>query len=56
MSSNLLKTNPDEPFAFSFPDLKGNMANTDAKFRDKVVIVNITGSWRGRWISKMPTN
>ena len=38
--------NPDEPFAFSFPDLKGNIvSNTDAKFRDKVVIVNITGSW-----------
>jgi thiol-disulfide isomerase/thioredoxin len=38
--------NPDEPFAFSFPDLNGNIvSNTDVKFRDKVVIVNITGSW-----------
>lgn len=37
---------PNEVFAFSFPDLKGNLvSNTDAKFRDKVLVVNITGSW-----------
>lgn len=37
---------PSEPFAFRFPDLKGNLvSNTDTKFRDKVVLVNITGSW-----------
>jgi len=38
--------NPDEPFQFSFPDLAGNIvANTDDRFRNKVLIVNITGSW-----------
>ena len=38
--------NPDEVFAYSFPDLKGNLvSNTDAKFKNKVVIVNVTGSW-----------
>jgi thiol-disulfide isomerase/thioredoxin len=37
---------PREPFRFSFPDLKGNIvSNTDPKFRDKVVLINITGSW-----------
>jgi thiol-disulfide isomerase/thioredoxin len=38
--------NPDEAFAFSFPDLTGKLvSNTDPKFKDKVVLVNITGSW-----------
>jgi peroxiredoxin len=38
--------NPSQPFAFSLPDLNGQMvSNTDAKFRDKVVLINITGSW-----------
>ncbi len=38
--------NPAEPFAFSFPDLSGKVvSNTDARFRNKVVIVNVTGSW-----------
>jgi peroxiredoxin len=37
---------PTQPFAFSFPDLSGKtVSNTDARFRDKVVLVNITGSW-----------
>jgi thiol-disulfide isomerase/thioredoxin len=37
---------PTEPFQFSFPDLNGRLVkNTDAKFRGKVVLVNITGSW-----------
>jgi thiol-disulfide isomerase/thioredoxin len=37
---------PSEPFRFSFPDLDGRMvSNTDARFRGKVVLVNITGSW-----------
>jgi thiol-disulfide isomerase/thioredoxin len=37
---------PTEPFRFSFPDLTGKVvSNTDEKFRHKVVIVNITGSW-----------
>jgi len=38
--------NPAEPFVFSFPDLQGNtISNTDEKFRGKVVLVNISGSW-----------
>jgi thiol-disulfide isomerase/thioredoxin len=37
---------PSEPFHFSFPDLSGHMvADTDARFHDKVVIVAIGGSW-----------
>ena len=38
--------NPTEPFAFSFPDITGAIvSNRDARFRDKVVIVGIGGSW-----------
>jgi len=37
---------PKEPFRFSFPDLTGHLvSNTDARFRGKVVLVEITGSW-----------
>ncbi|MDX2029962.1 MAG: TlpA disulfide reductase family protein [Blastocatellia bacterium] len=37
---------PTEPFRFSFPDLDGKLvANTDERFRNRVVIVSITGSW-----------
>jgi thiol-disulfide isomerase/thioredoxin len=37
---------PNEVFAFSFPDLNGKLvSNTDAKFRGKVIVVNVTGSW-----------
>lgn len=37
---------PTQPFQFSFPDLNGKLVtNTDARFRGKVVLVNITGSW-----------
>lgn len=37
---------PTEPFQFHLPDLNGKMvSNTDAKFRGKVVLVNIMGSW-----------
>jgi peroxiredoxin len=37
---------PDQPFPFSFPDLEGKtVSNTDARFKGKVVLVNITGSW-----------
>jgi thiol-disulfide isomerase/thioredoxin len=37
---------PGEPFAFSFPDLSGQIiSNTDDRFRGKVVLVNISGSW-----------
>jgi thiol-disulfide isomerase/thioredoxin len=38
--------NPEEPFQFRFPDLTGKLvSNTDARFRGKVVLVNIAGSW-----------
>ena len=38
--------NPAEPFAFRFQDLNGNwVANTDERFRNKVVLVTLTGSW-----------
>jgi len=37
---------PSEPLRFAFPDLNGKVvANTDARFHGKVVLVNITGSW-----------
>ena len=37
---------PGEPFRFSLPDLQGKIvSNTDARFRNKVVLVVITGSW-----------
>jgi thiol-disulfide isomerase/thioredoxin len=37
---------PSQPFVFSFPDLNGKIvSNTDARFRNKVVLINITGSW-----------
>ena len=36
----------NQPFQFSFPDVDGNIvSSTDPQFRNKVVIVNITGSW-----------
>jgi len=38
--------NPTEPFHFSFPDLDGKLvSSTDERFRNKVVIVTIGGSW-----------
>jgi thiol-disulfide isomerase/thioredoxin len=37
---------PAQPFPFSFPDLNGKLvSNTDARFKNKVVLINITGSW-----------
>jgi len=37
---------PTAPFRFSFPDLSGKLVgNADERFRGKVVIVNISGSW-----------
>jgi peroxiredoxin len=37
---------PGEPFRFSFPDLHGRtVSNSDPRFRGKVVLVNISGSW-----------
>ncbi|HLJ45922.1 MAG TPA: TlpA disulfide reductase family protein [Bryobacteraceae bacterium] len=38
--------NPDEPLHFSFADLNGKMvSNDDPRFKGKVVIVSIMGSW-----------
>jgi thiol-disulfide isomerase/thioredoxin len=38
--------NPAEPFRFSFPDPNGKtVSSTDERFKNKVVIVTITGSW-----------
>ena len=37
---------PSEPLRFSFPDLDGHrVSNTDERFRGKVVIVDVSGSW-----------
>ena len=37
---------PTEPFRFAFPDLTGKvLSNSDERFRNKVVIVSISGSW-----------
>jgi thiol-disulfide isomerase/thioredoxin len=37
---------PTRPFTFSFPDLNGKViSNTDARFQNRVVLINITGSW-----------
>ena len=37
---------PNEPFTFAFPNLKGEIkSNTDPEFRGKVLLVNIAGSW-----------
>ena len=38
--------NPTEPFTFAFPDLSGRiLSSADERFRNKVVIVSISGSW-----------
>jgi thiol-disulfide isomerase/thioredoxin len=38
--------NPTEPFKFSFQDIEGKvLSSTDARFKGKVVLVTITGSW-----------
>lgn len=38
--------NPNEPFQFSFPDLNGKtVSSTDERFRNKVVVVTIGGTW-----------
>jgi peroxiredoxin len=37
---------PTEPLRFSYPDLSGRVvSNTDERFRGKVVLVNVLGSW-----------
>ncbi len=38
--------NPAEPFRFSFPGLDGQViSSTDERFRNRVIIISITGSW-----------
>lgn len=38
--------NPKEALRYSFPDLAGHLvSNTDERFRGKVVLVDISGSW-----------
>ncbi len=37
---------PQQPFQFSFPDLNGHLvSSTDRRFRGKVLLVDIAGSW-----------
>jgi len=37
---------PEQPLQFSYPDLDGHIiSNTDARFKGKVLIVTVTGSW-----------
>lgn len=37
---------PKEPFTFTFPDLNGKqVSNTDDRFRNKVVVAVVTGTW-----------
>jgi thiol-disulfide isomerase/thioredoxin len=37
---------PSEPFQFRFPNLQGQLvSNTDARFRGKVLIIDVAGSW-----------
>jgi len=44
--SHTTMKDPSQPFRFSFPDLNGRLvSNTDARFRGKVLVVEITGSW-----------
>ncbi|MCI0525619.1 MAG: TlpA family protein disulfide reductase, partial [Acidobacteria bacterium] len=39
-------SNAAEPFRFSFPDLDGRtVSSSDERFKNKVVVVTITGSW-----------
>ncbi|MDQ3013103.1 MAG: TlpA family protein disulfide reductase [Acidobacteriota bacterium] len=39
-------SNPGEPFRFSFPDLDGKaISSTDDRFKNKVVVASITGTW-----------
>jgi thiol-disulfide isomerase/thioredoxin len=38
--------NPQEPFRFAYRDLKGTVVSSDdPQFRNKVVLITITGSW-----------
>ncbi|MCZ2146217.1 MAG: TlpA family protein disulfide reductase [Bryobacterales bacterium] len=45
-SSHTTMKNPKEAFRFSYPDLEGRtVSSADIRFRGKVVVVAITGSW-----------
>ncbi len=45
-STHTYVKDPQQPFQFSFPDVNGKVvSNTDAQFKGKVVLVNVTGSW-----------
>jgi thiol-disulfide isomerase/thioredoxin len=44
--TDVIRADTTGPFRFSFPDLDGRMiSNTDARFRGKVVLVDIFGTW-----------
>ncbi|MEP6573520.1 MAG: TlpA disulfide reductase family protein, partial [Gemmatimonadota bacterium] len=44
--TEITQADTSAPFQFSFPDLQGHMVrNTDARFRNKVLLVDIFGSW-----------
>jgi peroxiredoxin len=39
-------TSPDQQFPFAFPDLTGRLVSgSDRRYRGKVVLINLTGSW-----------
>jgi peroxiredoxin len=45
-TQHITMRDPKEPLRFSFPDLAGHMvSNTDPRFKGKVVIVSLGGSW-----------
>lgn len=44
--TELVEPDTSAPFAFEFPDLEGNLVtHEDERFQDKVVIVEILGTW-----------
>jgi thiol-disulfide isomerase/thioredoxin len=44
--TELVEVDPDAPFEWEFPDLEGNLvSHEDARFQDKIVIVEIFGTW-----------
>src|SRR5262245_2533112 len=44
--TEVTRADTTEPFRFAFPDLQGHLvSNTDARFRGKVVLVDVFGSW-----------
>lgn len=45
-ASSVEQSAPNVPFTFSLPDMNGNTVSlTDGKYKNKVVIVSITGTW-----------